>query len=141
MNQDEILIDIPIKSLGEFILCPGETVEFFISMTNEPGINSVPGDSVVFRLVLVSDEAFENDPFREPIVARADNDSISNPLDLLMRNLFYKQTNEKDVPITFTISVQADYFINEDSDTPASIRPGNLQWGYRKYGELYSDLL
>ena len=139
MNQDEILIDLPIKSLGEFTLCPGETVEFFGSMTNEPGINSVPGDSVIFRLVLVSDEVF--DPFRDPVVARADNDSNADPFDLLMRNLFYKQTNEKDVPITFTLSVQADYFINEDSDTPASIRPGNLQWGYRKYGEQYSDLL
>ena len=104
MNQDEILIDLPIKNLGEFTLCPGETVEFFTRMTNEPGMNSVPGDSAVFRLVLVSDEVF--DPFNNPIVARADNDSISDPLDLLIRNLFYKQTNEKDVPITFTISVQ-----------------------------------
>ena len=110
-------------------------------MTNEPGINSVPGDSVVFRLVLVSDEVFENDPFRNPVVARADIDRYTDPLDLPMRQLFYKQTNEKEVPITFTISVQGDYFINEDSDTPASIRPGNLQWGYRKYGEQYSDLL
>lgn len=50
------MIDSFIRSLGKFTLCPGETVEFFISMTNLPGINSVPGDSVIFRLVLVGDE-------------------------------------------------------------------------------------
>ena len=83
MNQDEFLIDIPLKSLGEFTLCPGETVEFFLSMTNEPGINSIPGDSVLYRVLLVSDEVF--DPFRDPIVARSDNDSIADPFDLLNR--------------------------------------------------------
>lgn len=41
------------------------------------------------------------------------------------------------MPINFFINVLPQFNMNNDEDRPATIDPGNLQWGYRIYGEGY----
>lgn len=116
------------NEVGSFNLCDGETLEFHLAMSDEPGIqmdgSTFSSDNKVTIVKLVEDST---------------EVAVSNVTDTIVRghqhSLFYKYTNDTGGPITYTITVDAD--ISDMTATVATIEPGNLQWGYRTYGEGY----
>ena len=123
------MLEMTTNEVGSFNLCDGETLEFHLAMSDEPGVNAMDGtmfssDNKVINVKLVEDST---------------EVAVSNVTDTVVRghqhSLFYKYTNDTGMPITYTITVDAD--ISDMTASFATIEPGNLQWGYRTYGAGY----
>lgn len=128
INPTAITLDMATQTVGEFILCAGETLEFHLAMSDEPGI--VMGDTT-----FSSDNKVVNVKLNE----EGNEVAVSNVTDTVVRghqhSLFYKYTNDTGGPLTYTITVDAD--ISDTASDFATIETGNLQWGYRSYGAGY----
>ena len=97
-------------------------------MSDEPGI--VMGDTTF---------STDNKVINVKLLEGAEEVAISNVTDTIVRghqhSLFYKYTNDTGMPITYSITVDAD--TSDGTASFATIERGNLQWGYRTYGAGY----
>ena len=133
VNEDEIPLDSETVTVGNFNLCTGETLEFHLALTDEAGtLNDDPmTPSMMNELTAVTLSA------NSSVVAISSTIDMTSMADGAVsgyrHTLFYKVTCAG--PTDFQIDINA---VIDDSDgTFASVKPGNLQWGYRVYGEGY----
>ena len=131
INRNRILLDQATSDppIGAFNVCIGETVEFHLAMSDEPGLDM--NDSSIFST--------DNKVTGIQLLADGIEVAVSNVTDEVVRghqhSLFYKNTNDTGMPIAYTIVVNAD--IGDAASNPATIEIGNLQWGYRTYEDGY----
>ena len=101
INDDIWELSMPTTPVGSFNLCDGETLEFHLAMSDEPGI--VMGDTTF---------SSDNKVISVKLLEGAEEVAVSNVTDTIVRghqhSLFYKFTNDTGMPITYTIEVAAD---------------------------------
>lgn len=123
------MLELATNDVGSFNLCDGETLEFHLAMSDEPGL----------QLMDAANFSSDNKVISVKLVEDTTEVAVSNVTDTIVRghqhSLFYKYTNDTGMPITYTIMVDAD--ISDMAASVATIEPGNLQWGYRTYGAGY----
>ena len=133
VNDAEIPLDSGTVTVGNFNLCEGETLEFHLALTDEAGVmNANPNElSILNELTAVTLLA---NTIPVAVSSTIDTDAMNDSAVSGYRHtLFYKVTCAG--PTDFQIDIDA---VIDDSDgTFASVMPGNLQWGYRVYGEGY----
>lgn len=101
INDVRLTLDATTNPLGSFNLCDGETLEFHLAMSDEPGI-------VMGGTTFSSDNKVVN----VKLLEGAEEVAVSNVTDTVVRghqhSLFYKYTNDTGNAITYMITVDAD---------------------------------
>ena len=101
INEDRLTLDQPTQPVGSFNLCDGETLEFHLAMSDEPGI-------VMGGTTFSSDNKVVN----VKLLEGTEEVAVSNVTDTVVRghqhSLFYKYTNDTGNAITYMITVDAD---------------------------------